>query len=245
MTRVRKQQPQFHLSRKGVMGLVAFVILSFILLLLSNKLSDSARFPIKVVNIVGAKHIDHEAMQQSLAPLVSGGYFGVDVENIKERLLKISWISEVSVRRIWPDQVFVQITEKKPVARWNENSLLSSVGDLFIPETGTSPGDLPHFYGPEGKQIFMMQYYEKMNQILMPLHYKVARLEWTPAHLWNVTLDNGMKLTIGHKDFLTRFSHFVKVYPKIIGNRAADIDYVDLRYSNGLAVRWKSETQNV
>jgi len=39
---------------------------------------------------------------------------------------------------------------------------------------------------------------------------------------------------------LTHISHFVKVYPKIIGERANQVDYVDLRYSNGLAIHWKN-----
>jgi cell division septal protein FtsQ len=41
---------------------------------------------------------------------------------------------------------------------------------------------------------------------------------------------------------LTRLSHFVKVYPKIIGERAAQVEYIDLRYQDGLAIRWKTIT---
>ena len=198
-----------------------------------------------MVKVVGARHIDHQIVQQSLYPLVNRGFFSVDVEAIKEKLAQIPWVANVAVRRIWPDQVLVTIVEKNPIAHWNQTSLLSSTGDLFNPESGAVPSDLPQFIGPEGKQIYIMQYYNKINSLLMPLHFKVARLELTVGHLWGVTLNNGMKLTVNNKDFLTRFSHFVKVYPKLIGDRASDIDYVDLRYANGFAVRWKSLTQNV
>jgi cell division protein FtsQ len=210
-----------------------------------NHLKAAPHFPIKTVKVVGARHIDHQAVQYSVGPMVDRGFFGVEVEAIKDKLMQISWVSDVSVRRLWPDQVLVTITEKNPIAHWNNTSVLSSAGDLFIPNLGSAPGELPQFFGPEGKQIFVMEYYNRLNGLLTPLHFKVARLELTPTHLWNVTLDNGMKLTVAHKDFLTRFSHFVKVYPKIVGGRASDIDYVDLRYPNGLAVRWKSVTQNV
>ncbi len=209
-----------------------------------NYFKATSHFPIKVVKVVGAHHISHQAIQHSLSPLVSRGFFGVEVDAIKDKLLQVSWISDVSVKRVWPNEIVVMITEKNPVANWNNTSLLSSAGELFVPESGKAP-ELPEFFGPDGTQLILMQYYQKMNTILSSLHFKVARLEFTPGHLWNVTLDNGMKLTIANKDLLTRFSHFVKVYPKIIGDRAIDIDYVDLRYPNGLAVRWKSVTQNV
>jgi cell division protein FtsQ len=62
----------------------------------------------------------------------------------------------------------------------------------------------------------------------------------SPYLSWDIELTNGMKMRLGYKDVLTRVSHFVKVYPKIVGERVSDVDYVDLRYPNGLAVRWKT-----
>lgn len=242
MTRARKQQPSFHISWKNLIHIIFAIAFLAIGIFYTSEFKSAPQFPIKEVKIIGARHINHEEVQRSLSPLVSKGFFGVEVEAIKDKILEISWVANVSVRRIWPNQVWVTITEKNPVARWNSDSLLSSAGDLFLPNGGVAPTDLPQFSGPEGKQIFMMQYYNRINSLLTPLHFKVTRLELTPTHLWNVTLNNGMKLTVDHKDFLTRFSHFVKVYPRIIGGRASDIDYVDLRYSNGLAIRWKTVT---
>src|SRR5439155_5826843 len=123
---------------------------------------------------------------------------------------------------------------------WNDTSLLSAAGDLFSPSPKTYPKELPQLAGPEGEQILMAQYYSKMNSVLLPLHFKIARLELTPSMAWSITLENGMKLSIGHKDVLTRLNHFVKVYPKIVGDRVAEVEYIDLRYQNGMAVRWKT-----
>jgi cell division protein FtsQ len=88
----------------------------------------------------------------------------------------------------------------------------------------------------------MAQYYAKMASVLAPLHFRITRLELTPTMTWSITLDNGMKLNVGHKDILTRLDHFVKVYSKIVGDRVAEVDYIDLRYPNGMAVRWKTVT---
>jgi cell division protein FtsQ len=85
----------------------------------------------------------------------------------------------------------------------------------------------------------MLQHFKDINRLLQPLHVRILTLELTPYFTWKLRLDNGMMLQLGHKDILTRLAHFVKVYPKIVGSRVADIEYVDLRYPNGVAVRWK------
>ena len=88
--------------------------------------------------------------------------------------------------------------------------------------------------------VMMLQYFNEINRLLAPMHAKISYLEMTPYLSWKLTLNNGITLRIGHKDILTRLIHFVKVYPKIVGDKSADVDYVDLRYPNGVAVRWKT-----
>ena len=86
----------------------------------------------------------------------------------------------------------------------------------------------------------MLQYFYEINRLLKPLHAKISYLELTPYLTWKFKMNNGIMMQIGHKDILTRLNHFVKVYPKIVGDRAVDVEYIDLRYSNGVAVRWRT-----
>lgn len=205
-----------------------------------GKIKQNKEFPIRQVAVYGVKHLDQQAMQHQLEPLVKNGFFGVEVEQIKDCILQMPWVADVAVRRIWPDQVMITVAERDPAARWNHHSLLSYSGEIFRPTEDTYPANLPDFMGPEGEQIHMLQYYTRMNDLLKPLHTKVAQLELTPYLSWNMQFADGMKVNLGYKDVLTRVRHFVKVYPKIVGTRAADVEYIDLRYSNGLAVRWKT-----
>lgn len=243
-SRVGKQY-HFIFSWKSLAKAGCFLVLLASLFFIVNHFKTANYFPIKTVKIVGVQHIEREAIQQLLTPMVKKSFFAVDVSAIKERLLQIPWTSQVVVRRIWPNELVIMITERNPIARWNENSLLSTTGELFSPPENTIPEGLPVFVGPLGQQIFMLENHAKLNSILKPLHFKITRLELSPTMAWNITLDNGMKLSVGSKDILTRLSHFVKVYPKIIGARAADVEYIDLRYTNGLAVRWKVGTKAV
>ena len=244
LNRGKKRQPradiQFISNHLLKITLVLLMLAS--ILFLVSYFKKVTYFPIEGVSIVGAQHADHEKIQHLISPLVNRGFFSVETVEIKDRLLQLPWVAHVVVQRIWPKQIFIQLTEKQAAARWNNSTLLSIQGELFQPPQADFPSDLPSFAGPDGQQIEMLSYYNKINKLLEPLHLKISRLEFSPFSLWKMTFDNGIKLTVGHKDFLTRLEHFVKLYPKIVGDRAEEVEYIDLRYSNGMSVKWKTVT---
>jgi cell division protein FtsQ len=57
---------------------------------------------------------------------------------------------------------------------------------------------------------------------------------------WELQLDNGVTVRIGRKQVDERFERFLAVALRMISQRAADIAYVDMRYTNGFAVGWRS-----
>ncbi len=224
---------------KKIINLFIFLVFVSGSIYYIHYLKKSEYFPIRKVNVYGIQAMDRDDVQQIVTPLVNSGFFAVKVESVREKLLKMPWASQVTVRRVWPDQVDVTVSEKKPLARWNETSLLSESGELFKPALSSFPENLPEFVGPEGEQISMTKYYLLANQILAPLHFQITHFELVPQATWNMILSNGIKLVLSYKDILTQLEGFVKVYPKIIGDRGSQVEYIDLRYSNGFAVRWK------
>jgi cell division protein FtsQ len=226
-----------YLTQAFKISLLGLFILSC--LFLCSEYNWSQFFPIKTVRVYGINHVDKHEVQTMIRPLVNRGFFTVNVDYIRDRMLEMPWVADIFVRRNWPDQVEITVVERKPIARWNNASLVSQNGDLFSPKEETYPANLPQFVGPEGQQAIMLQYFHEMNRALQPLHAKISYLEMTPFFTWKLKLDNGIMMQIEHKDILTRLAHFVKVYPKIIGNRSKDVEYIDLRYPNGVAVRWK------
>jgi cell division protein FtsQ len=242
LQRGKKQHARAQTRMTNPRMMKAVLFLGFLLstLFLVNYLGKATYFPIQEVKIVGAQRSDHNEIQHLILPLVSRGFFGVDVGEIKERIAQAPWVSHLMVRRIWPNQVLIQITEKIPVARWNDHTLLGSQGELFHPTEASIPQHLPNFIGPEGDHVRMLSYYQKINNLLYPLHFKILSLEFTPYSIWRITFDNGIKLTTGHKGVLASLDRFVKLYPKVVGDRLDRVEYIDLRYSNGIAVKWKS-----
>lgn len=240
--RLKKHQAHtFTAYLKPVGKLILFIVFVAALFLALNEYKSAKYFPITAVKVFGIKNADQKELQRALFPLVNKGFFAIDVDTIKDRLLQSPWISHAVVQRKWPNQVSVVLTERQPVARW-KNSLLSTQGEIFTPDMKTYPLGLPHLLGPEGQQLRVLDHYKSLSAMLKPLNSKITRLELTRELSWNVMFENGIKLGVDHKDILTRINHFVKVYPKIVGSRTTDVEYIDLRYPNGLAVRWKSVT---
>lgn len=236
---VRKlHHPLRYIMQTAKVSLLGILLLTIIFALNHFKLSQY--FPIKSVRIYGIQRLDQKEVEELLVPLVNRGFFSVNVDHIRDRLRQLPWVANIFVRRNWPDQIEITIIEKNAIAQWNTGALLSQTGELFVPKANTYPTDLPRFVGPEGQQIVMLQYFNEINRVLMPIGVKISYLELSPYYIWKLKLQNGITLHVGHKDILTRLDHFVKVYPKIVGNRATAVDYVDLRYANGMAVRWRT-----
>ena len=94
------------------------------MILFYYRVNFSQYFPIKEVKVAGLDHVDHREVQRALLPLVNKGFFAIDVETIKERLIAISLGFGSVCQRNWPNQVIIKLSEKKPVARWNNERLL-------------------------------------------------------------------------------------------------------------------------
>jgi len=242
--RTHKHPPKFihHFTFIFKIVIVLAVIASLVYALSRNNFAQY--FPIKTVRVYGVARVDQHEVESVVGPLANRGFFTVNVDYIRDRLLQMPWVSNTLVRRYWPDRIDITIVEKNAIAKWNDQSLISDAGEIFAPEQETFPNHLPVLSGPDGQQMVMLQYYNQINKIFQPLNARIANLELTPFFSWKLILDNGVSVRIGHKDILTRLGHFVKVYPKIIGNHAADVQYIDLRYPNGLAVKWKNNSGN-
>ena len=100
--------------------------------LILNK--SSVLFPIKEVYIDGdLKYLDQDQLKADIASYTKTGFFTIDLKKISQLLQDDHWVSEVSVRRIWPSSVLVKIKERTPKAKLNKNSFFDEKGDIFKP----------------------------------------------------------------------------------------------------------------
>ena len=65
----------------------------------------------------------------------------------------------------------------------------------------------------------------------------VVRLDARGA--WEMDLASGVTERLGRRQVDERMERFLRVAAPVIAGRAADIAYVDMRYSNGFSIGWR------
>lgn len=203
-------------------------------------LSDPLNFPITVVEVKGEfRYLLKEDLQAAMAPFVSGGFFTVDVSAIRAAAEQLPWLYQASVKRVWPAMLRVEIVEQQPVAHWGERGYLNAAGESFEPERAASTAALPRLSGPPGQEQKVLAHYHQVVNTLTPLGLQVARVDLDERRAWQVYLDNGIELRLGRAEPWQRLQRFVRAYPGIFAGRIAELQGVDLRYSNGFSVLWQ------
>ena len=233
--------PRFNQRWLGRAGLLLLCILS--LGWLSHRLADPMTLPIHKIRVQGALvHINEEMLRQSLLEKVQGGYFNIDVVALRKTVEQLPWVRTAAVRRVWPDTVVIHVIEQQPLAVWAKGGLVNTRGELFIPKTKEQLKNLPVFVAPAGMEHNSMELYLDMSAQLAPLQLQIVELQLDQRRAVRLQLDNGIELLLGREERLNRLQRFVKVYHKALASHAMRIRSIDLRYSNGMAVRWDKTT---
>jgi len=195
--------------------------------------------PIETVEIEGQfKFLNKQQLLSRALPAASGGFFDVNLSQIRHELINLAWVEDVSVRREWPDKLLVRVIEKKPVVLWGEKRIVSTKGDLFTPEHMPKL-KLPHLKGPQGQHKNMLQALARMQAWLLETDLRIVNVELNPRRSWTLTLQSGMELRLGRNQIQERLKRFVSIYEDTLKIDKRDINYIDMRYTNGFSVAWK------
>ncbi len=229
------------ISYRWINWLLPLVVGAAVLFWAENQLSNPATLPVKKIRVHGAfVNVDEAMLHRAITNVVAGGYFNVDVAHVREVVEKLPWVSEASVRRVWPDTLSVSVVEQKPVAvSHDESGLINANGDVFKPLNKKVPAALPVFDGSPHLNKMMLSHYYEMNNLLKTISQKIIYLKIDARHAIELKLNNGLKVVLGRENTMGRLERLMKIYNKILANRINEIDVIDLRYTNGMAIRWK------
>lgn len=196
--------------------------------------------PVETVVVDGAtRHIDKTVIANQVAAGINGRILELDLGAIQERLVEEPWINEVEVRRAWPPALQVKLIEEVPVARWGNRGLLNHQGDIFWPERVDAYQALPELSGPSHETVRIMQQFRDLNSLFIRSGITLAGLELESRGAWTLHLNNGIKVVAGRDDLMPRLRRFIQVYETQLVKQQESIEEVDIRYTNGVAVKWK------
>lgn len=183
---------------------------------------------------------DRERVDQVLAPYLGQSLLTVSPAEMKQQLEALPWIDQARVDKAWPDQVRIQLVEHEPVARWNGEQVLNSLGDAL--DRPVADLDLADLSGPAGQARRVMEQYLLFSRIFVGSGIRLDGVEMHPRGAWDLKLNNGIEVVLGSRDMLERTRRVVA----LLERAELDLDtikYIDARYPNGLAVGYRDITE--
>jgi cell division protein FtsQ len=205
----------------------------------------SPLLPLRQLVLQGViEHVTREQAEGSARLGAVGTFFSVDLEAVRRAFEALPWVRKVEVRRLWPDRIQVAIEEHVALARWGSDTqakrLVNTYGEVFEGELPDAVR-LPQLAGPSGTAQELTRRYGAFRQALVPLELEPRQVLLSPRYAWQVRLSNGLTLELGRDQLKEpvseRLSRFVTFYAQTLGSLNRRLDYVDLRYPNGFALR--------
>jgi len=192
-------------------------------------------YPLRDIQLTGdVAHVTREQVEAVVTGELRGNFFTVDLAQARAAFEKLPWVRKVNVRRQWPDRLEVAVEEHKPLARWGSTALVSAQGEVFEAAINTS---LPVLQGPEGAAPEVVSHFQEFGRVLEPVGRRIVQITMSARRSWVLKLDDGTVLELGRDNLESRLGGFVAAYERTVARLPGPSTYIDLRYTNGFAVR--------
>ncbi|MFQ5737996.1 MAG: cell division protein FtsQ/DivIB [Acidobacteriota bacterium] len=255
-----------HLKRVVPIGAAAAVVVIVFLLgaylfgLLRDFSRTSSLFHLNRIHYAGATHFDSGEMDRLIHSAFPGNTLMIDLNRLRRLVESEDWIESAVVRRQLPDQIFIYMTERKPVA------VGTIEGELYVVDPR---GNVLAAYGPrfqfidepivKGLKNIALENAREENASRMEVYLRVLReldsgpRRYTPDlseidvrdpnRVAVVPTDEGIPVFLGDSRFLERYQMFLSqkdVYREI-KRRRGTVDSVDVTYDNRIIVHTPKE----
>jgi len=243
--RKQKKAARFRMPTIRMAHLVAPVIA--VMAVVATYLASASMLdrPIRSIEISGPlQRVTALQIEEAISIELEDGFVSADLASIRRRIVELPWIDQATVARRWPSRLRISVTEQVPAAIWGETGLLNVRGELFVTHARHIPAELPRLSGPENRSADVAQRYLDVRDRLIPVGLDLRRVRLDPRGAWDMTLQNGVEVRLGRRDVDARTELFLAIVADIITGRAAEIEYVDMRYSNGFTIGWNNGSRS-
>ncbi|MCY4050213.1 MAG: FtsQ-type POTRA domain-containing protein [Gammaproteobacteria bacterium] len=199
---------------------------------------------------------------------LDGNFFSANLRKLEHQITKISWIPSVSAHRKWPSSLVISVAPINPVARWNDGKWINYTGEVLdIPpfiETHEI-AHLPVLTGPPGEELELFESYLDWSEKFAAWGLSLVSLTADDVHVWHLELLPGAlsktrtrniklhesteqinsptRMVVNQQNAKERILRFVASLDRNLIDRFEEIASIDLRYTNGFAIRWKDEEE--
>lgn len=221
-------------------------------------------FAVRSIKVVGELgHNSAVTIRANAVPHLTGNFFTLDLAAARRAFEAVPWVRQALVRKVWPNQLWVQLEEHRPVALWagtgngsdgshdggsggNGNDegadrLVDNLGEVFEANLGDVQDDgLPTLRGPDGSSPQMLALLGRLQPVFAPQGAHVDTLALSMRGSWRAELDTGAQLELGRgseAEVVDRTRRFVGTVGAVVQQYKRPVEFADLRHRDGYAVR--------
>lgn len=196
--------------------------------------------PVRAITIDAPfQRVTEVQIEEALVEEAREGFLSADLDAMRECIEALPWVDAAAVRRRWPDELHIAVSEQVPAARWGESGLLNVRGELFLTEARHIPAELPRLSGPEGSAAQVASRYLAARGRLIEAGLDLMAVNLDARGAWQFVLSNGIQVRLGRRDVDERLALFLDTVVDMVTASEGDIGYIDMRYSNGFSIGWK------
>ncbi len=200
---------------------------------------------LRVQNIViaGRANTPEPLLREALGVSKGDPILGFSVSDARDRIEGLSWVAHVAVERRLPGTIFVDVTERRPFAIWQNQGkfvLIDREGQVVTDEDMSSFGDLPLVVG-QGAPTHAAELLD-MLAARPDIRSHVAALVRIGQRRWDLQLKNNMRVMLpeGHEAAALQRLSELQASQSLLDR---PLVFVDLRLADRLAIRARPSAQ--
>jgi cell division protein FtsQ len=230
------------LQKNKFFFILSIAILIGIYLNIKNIDDRDIYFPIKNISIesIIININKDDVFEKSKNYLDSKSFFNFKINILKKEIEKVSWVKSADIRRVYPGEIKIYIEEHIPIAIWNNESYMNNIGDIFF--INNIKKNLPILISNQSGNKIMFEYFSLLLKYISDENFdiKIKKIEENDIRSLSAYLSSGIIVKFGSKDIRGKIRTFIKVYKTLNTSDLEKIRYIDMRYSNGFSIGWKS-----
>lgn len=187
--------------------------------------------------------VQADQLHAMIQPHFGEDLFSINLQQVQQKINALDWVKTSELRRVWPDTLKLHVEERVPVAMWQGNDgnlgVVTADGHIVF-DSEYSNDALPNFIGSADSVDELIAAYELLTKELVAYADTIDMVQKSAFGSWSADV-NGSPVHFGREISKDRINRLVATYEKSLRSRWADVAYIDLRYSSGVAVGWNQQ----
>ncbi len=198
-------------------------------------------FGIEGVTIIGAKELSEDELLAASGITTRDSLPFLDAAAIRQRIADVPMVKDVSVRKLYPSRLVVEIEEREPYALWQKDGQVHVISKEGTPIDNIVDPRLSHkaFVVGEDANLRVPEFL-KILENAGDLRDQVRAGVLIAGRRWNVKMESGLEIKLPESQPEAAFAKFAQMSRDM---RILDKDLmsVDLRMPDRMVVRLSAE----